>query len=64
MATMAKEAAQTGVPIVTSREPSGPKRAGDKGSQGDQAFMDAVMIIGAAWVVLLFLGFTLRNHNH
>lgn len=50
-------------PIVTSREPVGPKRAGDKGSIGDRALMDAVVIVGAAWLVLIALAFTLHRHN-
>lgn len=50
-------------PIKTSREPVGPKRAGDKGSMGDRALMDAVLIVAASWIVLLLLGFSLHRHN-
>lgn len=49
--------------LVTSREPVGPRVAGDKGSPGDKAFMDAVTIIIAAWAVLFFLAWSLRSHN-
>jgi hypothetical protein len=49
--------------LVTSREPKGPKRAGAPGTVGDQALMDAVWLIVAAWVVLFLLGFTLRGFN-
>lgn len=50
-------------PIKTTREPVGPKRAGDKGSMGDRALMDAVLIVGIAWAVLLVLAFSLHRHN-
>lgn len=46
-----------------TREPSGPKRAGDKGTPGDVALMDAVMLVGACWVFLFFIFFSLRRHN-
>lgn len=49
--------------LVTAREPKGPKRAGDKGSMGDQALQDAMMIIVLAWAVLFLLAFSLRGHN-
>lgn len=51
-----------GRPIVMSREPVGPKSAASKGSPGDVALMDAVMIVGIAWVVLFLLAFSLRRH--
>lgn len=45
-----------------AREPR--KRPMDgKGSIGDTAFKDAVVIVALAWVFLLFLYFTLRHHN-
>lgn len=50
-------------PLVTSREPKGPTRPGDKGSPGDRALMDAICLIVAAWAVLFFLGFSLRGFN-
>lgn len=50
-------------PLATSREPKGPKRAGDPGSMGDTAFKDAVTLIICAWVFLLLLGYSLRSFN-
>lgn len=49
--------------LVTSREPVGPRVAGDKGSPGDRALMDALIIVGVAWAVLFFLMWSLRGHN-
>lgn len=49
--------------LVTAREPKAPKRAGDPGSEGDRALMDAVALIIGAWVVLFLLGFSLRGFN-
>lgn len=60
---MGTEDARVGNPIVTTREPVGPKRAGDKGSMGDRALMDAVIIVGIAWGILLVLAFSLHRHN-
>lgn len=60
---MGTEDARVGNPIKVSQEPSGPKRAGDKGTIGDQAVMDSVLIVGIAWVVLFGLMYSLRRHN-
>lgn len=60
---VATEESRVGRPIVTTREPVGPKNAGSKGSPGDVALMDAVAIVLVAWVVLFLLGFSLRRHN-
>ena len=60
---MANEEDYTSRPIVTRREPVGPKNAASKGSVGDQAVMDAVFILAAAWIFLFFLSFSLRGHN-
>lgn len=60
---MANEEDYVSRPIVTTREPVGPKNAASKGSVGDQAVMDAVMIVAAAWIFLFFLSFSLRGHN-
>lgn len=49
--------------LMVSREPVGPRKAGERGSLGDQAVMDAVMIVAAAWFVLFFLAYSLRSHN-
>lgn len=63
MATVVTEPERMGNSIVMTREPKGPVKSGDKGSTGDQAVMDAVMLVGAAWVILFFLAFSLRRHN-
>lgn len=60
---MGIEDERVGQPIKMTREPVGPKRAGAKGSMGDQALMDAVIIVGIAWVVLIALAVTLHRHN-
>lgn len=45
-----------------AREPR--KRAlTGKGSIGDQALMDAVILVAIAWLVLVVLAYSLRNHN-
>ena len=49
--------------LVTSRVPVGPNSSPDNKSVGDEAFKDALIIIGIAWAVLLFLAFSLRSHN-
>lgn len=60
---MGTEDARTSNPLVVSREPVGPKKAGDKGSAGDRALMDGVAIILGCWLILFFLSFSLRRHN-
>jgi hypothetical protein len=60
---MASEDDRQGRPIITTREPAGPKRAGDKGTPGDVALMDAVMLVGACWIFIFLLYFSLRRHN-
>lgn len=60
---MITEPERMGSPIVSTREPVGPKTAGDKGTPGDMAVMDAVMIVGTAWLILFLLAFSLRRHN-
>lgn len=49
--------------LTVSREPVGPKNAGDKGSPGDVALMDCLKIIGGAWIILALLLWSLRSHN-
>jgi hypothetical protein len=45
-----------------AREPR--KRPGTgKGSIGDTAFVDGVIIVVVAWLVVLFLMYSLRAHN-
>lgn len=58
-----KTEAEGAPPLNTSREPKGPKRAGEPGTMGDTAFKDAVILIIIAWVVLLLLGYSLRAFN-
>ena len=54
----------TGRPnLVTTRTPVGPTVPGEKGSVGDTALMDSVVIVGIAWAILLLLTFSLRSHN-
>lgn len=60
---MNSEDDRQGRPIQMSREPVGPKRAGDKGTPGDQALMDAVWLVGACWVFIFIIFFSLRRHN-
>lgn len=62
---MGKEAPSERPDLVVSREPVGPKNAnpGAKGSDGERAFNDAVMIVIAAWIVLFLLVISLRTHN-
>lgn len=59
---MAKEDERVGNPLVVAREPKGPKRAGDKGTMGDQALQDAMLIVGLCWVAILLYMFSLRGH--
>lgn len=49
--------------IVTTREPAGPKNAASKGSVGDVALMDALGVVIGAWLIVLFITFSLRRHN-
>lgn len=60
---MATDEGQSAYRLNTAREPQGPKRSGDKGTIGDQALMDAILIVCIAWAILIFLGFSLRRHN-
>lgn len=53
----------TSRPLKTDREPVGPKNAASKGSIGDQALMDSLVIVGAAWALLFLIYFSVRSHN-
>lgn len=59
----------TGGPPLAGTQQNGardPKRKtppGSQGSLGDKAFMDSLLIVVVAWVVLLFLALSLRHHN-
>ncbi len=60
---LATEEERVGNPLKTTREPKGPKRSGDRGTVGDQALMDALIIVLVAWAIIFFLAFSLRRHN-
>jgi len=60
---MQSETDRMGQPVRVSNEPVGPKNAGAKGSVGDTALMDAVVIVGIAWAIVFVLMFSLRRHN-
>lgn len=49
--------------LTARREPKRRLKSGAKGSVGDQAVMDAVCIVAFAWIVLILLALSLRNHN-
>lgn len=51
-----------GTPQNPARDPKKRTRDG-KGSIGDVAFMDAVIIVAIAWAILLLLAVSLRHHN-
>jgi len=46
-----------------ARDPKRKPNAGEKGSMGDMALMDGLIIVGAAWIILFFLAYSLRHHN-
>lgn len=51
-----------GMPGNPGRDPKAKDKTG-KGSIGDVALKDAIILVVAAWLVILFLAYTLRNHN-
>jgi hypothetical protein len=51
-----------GSPANPAREPRKRPPTG-KGSIGDTAFMDSVVIVALCWVALILLMFSLRSHN-
>lgn len=53
----------TGTPRNPAREPRKNRPRDGKGSIGDQAFMDAVVIVALAWILLLVLAYSLRHFN-
>lgn len=55
----------TGRPNLTvSREPVGSNKSSmATKSIGDQALMDAVVIVAIAWLILFSFSFSLRHHN-
>ncbi len=52
-----------GAPGNPARDPKAKKRAGAKGSVGDQALMDSIILISIAWAILLLLFYSVRGHN-
>lgn len=60
---MATEDERQGRPALFTREPVGPKNAASKGGTGDQALMDAIAIVVAAWLLLFLVSFSLRSHS-
>lgn len=61
--SMKTDEGQGRMSLVTSREPVGPIGSGDKGSLGDQALMDGIALIVAAWVFLGILVISFRGFN-
>lgn len=50
--------------LATSNEPVAPKtKDGRPESVGNQALMDAIVVICVCWAVLFLLAWTLRAHN-
>lgn len=47
--------------LVTSREPSAPQS--DNKTVGKEGLRDALIVIGIAWGILIFLVMSLRSHN-
>lgn len=60
---MKTEDERVGNPLVTSREPKGPKKSTGPGSMGDEAFRDAVLVLCVAWALVFLLYFSVRKHN-
>lgn len=51
-----------GMPGNPAHDPKRKDKEG-RGSVGDKALMDAVVIVASAWLFLLFLAYSLRHHN-
>lgn len=51
-----------GTPQNPGRDPKSKNRDG-RGTIGDTAFRDAVVIVALAWAFLIFLALSLRHHN-
>jgi hypothetical protein len=60
---MVSEDDRIGGNLKLTNEPSGPVKAGDKGSIGDQAFKDAVLIVCICWAIVFATVFSLRRHS-
>lgn len=53
-----------GTPGNPAPEPRRKRPKTGKGSDGDLAALDAIIIIGVAWAVILFLYWSLRQYNN
>jgi len=51
-----------GTPDNPGRDPKAKDKSG-RGTIGDKALMDGIVIVVGAWLVLIFLVMSLRNHN-
>jgi hypothetical protein len=51
-----------GMPGNPAHDPTRKDKEG-RGSLGDKALMDSIVIVAVAWLFLLFLAFSLRHHN-
>lgn len=49
--------------LAQGRDPKVRATPGQPGSLGDQAFKDAVIVVGVAWLILILLSFSLRRFN-
>lgn len=64
MAPIATDDSRQSPPVLaTSKEPRVPSSKGGNGTVGDQALMDAIILIVACWVLIFFLALSLRSHN-
>jgi hypothetical protein len=66
---LAKDAGQVSPPLVgtkenPARDPSATAKGNTmKGTVGDRALMDSIVLISIAWALLFMLFFSLRGHN-
>lgn len=60
---MSPQEMHTAPVLSLTRTPVGPDTAQTPTTLGEQAFKDAVILIAVAWLILLFLFFSLRRHN-
>lgn len=52
----------TGTSEKPARDPKVMAKSG-RGSIGDKAFMDGIIIVCIAWAILIFFYWSLRHHN-
>lgn len=65
---LATEPESTSPPLAgtapgSAREPKRKPAPGERGSIGDKAVIDGLVIVVAAWTILFFLAYSLRHHN-